>query len=67
MIDLDKMLSDVDESRAEKGDKRRKRKEAQAELGPGYEGYSEEALDRELEKKRSKARYNALKDLGNSK
>lgn len=67
MIDLDKMLSDADEYRSEKGDKRRKRKEAQAELGPGYEGYSEEALDRELEKKKSKARYEALKSLGNSK
>lgn len=67
MIDLDKMLSDADEYRSEKGDKRRKRKEAQAELGPGYEGYSEEALDRELEKKKSKARYEALKALGNSK
>jgi hypothetical protein len=67
MIDLDKMLSDVDEARSEKGDKRRKRKEAQAELGPGYEGYSEEALDRELEKKKSKARYEALRALGNGK
>jgi hypothetical protein len=67
MIDLDKMLSDADEYRSEKGDKRRKRKEAQAELGPGYEGYSEEALDRELEKKKSKARYEALRALGNGK
>ena len=67
MIDLDKMLSDADEIRSEKGDKRRKRKQAQEELGPGYEGYSEEALDRELEKKKSKARYEALKALGNGK
>ncbi len=67
MIGLGKMLSDADQYRSEKGDKRRKRKEAQAELGPGYEGYSEEALDRELEKKKSKARYEALRALGNGK
>lgn len=67
MIDIDKMLSDVDEARSEKSEKRRKRKKAQEELGPGYKGYSEEALDRELEKKQSKARYEAIKALGNGK
>ena len=67
MIDLDKMLSDADQYRSEKGDKRRKRKEAQAELGPGYEGYSDEALDRELEKKESKARREAIKALASGK
>lgn len=67
MIDLDKMLSDASEARQERGNKRKKIAAAREELGPGYEGYSEEALDRELEKKRSKARYEAIKALGNGK
>lgn len=67
MIDLDKMLSDFEESRSENGKKRRKRREAKEELGPGYEGYTDEALDRELEKKQSRARYEAIKAAGNGK
>jgi hypothetical protein len=67
MIDLDKILNDAGEARKARGEKRRKEEKAREELGPGYEGYSDEALDRELEKKRSKARYEALKALGNTK
>jgi hypothetical protein len=67
VIDLDKVLNDAGEARKARGDKRRKVQEAREELGPGFEGYSEEALDRELEKKRSKARYEAIKALGNGK
>jgi len=64
---LDELMGELDEYRSEKGEKRRKKKKMQEELGPGYEGYSEEALDREVEKKKSKARYEAIKALGNGK
>jgi hypothetical protein len=65
MIDLDKILNDAGELRKSRGDKRRKREQMRQELGKGYEGYSDEALEREIEKKKSKARYEAIKALGN--
>jgi hypothetical protein len=67
MIDLDKMLYDRSEAAESRKAKKRDLENMRKELGPGYEGLSEEAVKSELEKKQSKARYEAIKALGNSK
>lgn len=67
MIDLDKILYDRGEAAEARKQKKKKTEEMRKELGPGYKGLSEEAVKSELEKKQSKARYEAIKALGNSK
>ena len=66
-MDFDKWLSDAEESRQEKDEKRKKRKEMQEELGPEAKNMSDEALESGVEKKRSRARVEAIKALASGK
>jgi hypothetical protein len=67
MIDLDKILYDRGEAAEERKAKKAKVAKMREELGPGYEGLSEKALESELEKKQSKARYEAIKAIRDGK